>query len=74
MGKLEADDGMVDEWLAKGAAFVGILHSLFVAYAGETEALNDDADAFVIEVGHNYYRSCVSAGVKDVDWSCDLYL
>ena len=75
VGKLEADDGMVDEWLAKGAAFMGILHGLFVADAGETEALNDDADAFVVEVGHNYYRSCISAGVmEDVDWSCDLYL
>ena len=55
MGKLEADNGMIDERLTEGAAFMGIFHSFFVANAGETKALDDDADAFMVEVRHYYY-------------------
>lgn len=47
VGELEADDGMVDELLAEGAALVGVLHGLFVADAGEAETLDDDADTLV---------------------------
>jgi len=52
MCELEPDDGVVDEFCAKGAALVGIFHAFFVADAGETEALDDYADAFVVEVCH----------------------
>jgi hypothetical protein len=56
VGELEPDDGVVDEFLAEGAALVGVLDGFFVADAGEAEALDDDADAFVVEVGHDDCR------------------
>lgn len=37
--------------MAERAALVGVFDALFVADAGEADALYDDADAFVIEVG-----------------------
>lgn len=45
MGELEADDGVVDQALAKGLSLVRILDRFFVAHAGETETLDDDANA-----------------------------
>jgi hypothetical protein len=53
--KLEADDGVVDEFFAKGAALVSVFDGFFVADAGEAETLDDDANAFVVEVGHDYW-------------------
>lgn len=44
---------MVDEWLTKGATLVSILHCLLVADAREAKALDDNADAFMIEIGHD---------------------
>jgi hypothetical protein len=37
--------------LAEGAAFVGVFDALFEADAGEADALDDDADTLVVEVG-----------------------
>jgi len=48
--KLETDDGVVDEALAKGLALVCVLHALFVAYTRKAETLNDDTDTLVVEV------------------------
>jgi hypothetical protein len=56
MCELEADDGVVDEFCAEGAVLVGVFHAFFVANAGEAEALNDYADAFVVEVCHNDFK------------------
>ena len=43
---------MIDKWLTKGATFVSILHCFLVADAGEAEALDDDANAFMVEISH----------------------
>jgi hypothetical protein len=51
--KLESDYGVVDEFLSKGAALVCEFNGFFVADTGEADALDDDADAFVVEVCHN---------------------
>lgn len=51
--KLEADDGVVDELLAESAALVSVLDGLFVADAGETNALNNYAYPLVVEVCHD---------------------
>lgn len=50
MCEFEADDGVVDEALAKGFALVRVFDALFVADAGEAETLDNDADALVVEV------------------------
>lgn len=42
---------MRDELLAEGPSFVGVFDALFVANTGEADALDDDADTFVVEVG-----------------------
>jgi len=52
VGKFEADDGVVDEFLAERAALVGVFHGFFVADARETKALDNDADTLVVEVCH----------------------
>ena len=52
MGELKTDDGVVDEFGAKGAALVSVFNGLFVADAGEADALNDYADPFMVEVCH----------------------
>ena len=52
MGEFEADDRVVDQFLAEGAAFMGVLYGFFVADPGEADALDDDADSFVVEVRH----------------------
>ena len=44
---------MLDKFLAKGAALVGVLHRFLVADAGEANGLDDDTDALVVEVGHD---------------------
>ena len=53
MRELEPNDGVVDKFLAEGAALVGVFYRFFVADAGEAEALDDDADAFVVEIRHD---------------------
>jgi hypothetical protein len=53
VGQLHADDGMLDELLAKGLALVGVLDGFFVADAGESQGLDDDAHTLVVEVGHD---------------------
>ena len=53
MCKLEANDRMVDKLFTESAAFVRIFNRLFVANAGETNALDDYAYTLVIEIGHD---------------------
>ncbi len=53
MCKLEPNDGVFDEFLAKGAALVCVFDGFLVADAGEADALDDDANTLVVEVGHN---------------------
>ena len=53
MGELEPDDWVLDKLVAKCAAFICVLDRLLEAYARETEALDDYANALVVEVGHN---------------------
>ena len=49
--EFQTNDRVGDEFLAEGTAFVGVFDALFVADSGETDALDDYANAFVIEVG-----------------------
>ena len=42
---------MRDEFLAEGAAFVGVFDALLVADPGEANALDNDANPLVVEVG-----------------------
>ena len=51
--EFETDYGVVDEFFAEGAAVVGVFYGFFVADAGEAEALDYYADAFVVEVCHD---------------------
>lgn len=53
MSELETNNGVVDEFLAEGAAFVCVLNGFFVADAGEADALDDNSDALVVEVCHD---------------------
>lgn len=53
--EFEADDGVVDEALAEGFALVGIFDGFFITDTGEADALDYDADALVVEVGHDYW-------------------
>jgi hypothetical protein len=55
MCKLQANNRMFYQFLAERFPLVGVFHGLFEAHARETEALDDDADPFVIEVRHNDY-------------------
>ena len=57
--ELEADDGVIDEFLAEGLALVRVLDALLVADAGEADALDDDADALVVEVRHDDLEALV---------------
>lgn len=59
MGEFETDHRVVDEPLAECLSFVGIFDGFFVADAGETDALDDDADAFVVEIGHDDCKQSV---------------
>lgn len=53
MGELETDDGVLDEFLAEGSTLVGVFYGFFVADSREAKALDDNAYAFVVEVGHD---------------------
>lgn len=55
VGEFESDYGVFDEFLAEGAALMGVFYGFFIADSGEAEALDDDADTFVVEVCHDDY-------------------
>ena len=57
--ELETDDGMLDEGHAKGAALVGIGDTLGVTDTREADALDDDANTLVVEVGHDDLETLV---------------
>jgi len=67
---LHANDRLFIECLAKSFALVGILDALFVAYTGEARGLDDDSDAFVIEIRHQDAEAFVllSNQVRDGDF------
>lgn len=57
--EFHADDRVVDEAFSKRLALVGVLHRLLIADAREAEALDDDADALVVEIGHDDFEPLV---------------
>lgn len=59
VGQLQSDDRVVDQALAERLALVSVLDGLLVADAREADALDDDADALVVEVGHDHSESLV---------------
>lgn len=70
--ELQADDGVLDELLAESAALVGVLDGLLVADTGEAQALDDDADTLVVEVGHDNAETLVLLAEQVLDG--DLYV
>ena len=73
MGEFHADDGVVDEFLAEGLALVCVLHGFFVADTREAQALDDDADALVVEVGHDDLEPLVLLADQVLDWDLDVF-
>jgi hypothetical protein len=53
VGQLQADDRVLDELFAEGAALVGVFYRLLVADAREADTLDDYTDSLVIEVRHD---------------------
>lgn len=54
MSELETDDRVIDKTFAKCLSLVGVFDRLFVADTRETDTLDNDADAFVVEVCHDH--------------------
>jgi hypothetical protein len=71
--KLEANDRVVYETLAKGLALVCILDALLVAHACETNALDDDADTLVVEVCHDDLETLVLFSDEVLDRYLDVF-
>ena len=72
MGELEADHRVLDKLLAESAALVGVLDRLLVAHAREAQALDDDADALVVEVGHDDPEALVLLADQVLDGHLDV--
>jgi len=53
VGKLQANNRVVNQFLAERFPLIGVFDALFEADSRETEALDDDADPFVIEIRHD---------------------
>lgn len=70
--QLEPDDGVLNQLLAKRPPLVGVLDRLLVADAGEAEALDDDADALVVEVGHDDAEALVLLADEVLDGDLDV--
>lgn len=47
---------MIDELLAKSTALVRVLDGFFVTDPRKADTLDDDANAFMVEVGHDDWR------------------
>ena len=71
--EFHADDRVVDEAFPKRLALVRIFHRLLVADAGEAEALDDDADALVVEVGHDDFEPLVLLAEEILDGDLDVF-
>ena len=64
MSERQSDDRVVDEFLAEGLALGGVFDGLFEADAREADALDDDADTLVVEVGHDDCDVQVSTEIR----------
>ena len=73
VGKLEANDGVLDELLAERAPLVSVLDRLLVAHAGEAETLDNDADALVVEIGHDDAEPLVFLADEVLDGDLDVF-
>ncbi|KAI6756405.1 hypothetical protein HG530_012141 [Fusarium avenaceum] len=56
VGKLHADDRVINKLLTKGASLAAVLDGLLVANTGESKGLDDDTHALMVEVGHDDWR------------------
>lgn len=72
VGELETDDRVLDELLAERAALVRVLDALLVADAAEADALDDDADTLVVEVGHDDLEALVLLADEVLDGDFDV--
>lgn len=73
MSKLEADDWVVDEPFAESLALVCVFHGFLVADAREAQALDDDTDTLVVEVGHDHLEALVLLADEVLDWYLDVF-
>ena len=73
VGEFHADDRVVDEAFPKRLALVSVFHGLLVADAGEAEALDDDADALVVEIGHDDFEALVLLAEEVLDGDLDVF-
>ena len=64
MGKFETDDGVVDESFAKCLPLMCVFDGFFETDTREADALDDDANPFMIEVGHEYYKEVSDCAVN----------
>jgi hypothetical protein len=53
VGELQPDDGVADEFLAEGAALVGVFDGFFVADSGKSDALDYYSNTLVVEICHD---------------------
>lgn len=47
---------MIDELFAKSTALVRVLDGFFITNPRKADTLDDDANAFMVEVGHDNWR------------------
>lgn len=72
VGQLQPDDRVIDQLLAEGAALVRVLDAVLVTHAREAQALDDDADALVVEVGHDDLEALVLLADQVLDGHLDV--
>ena len=71
--ELQTDDGVVDEFLTECLALRCVFHALFETYSAEAEALDDDADAFVVEVSHDNGKAFVLLAKEIFNGDFDVF-
>ena len=71
--KLESNDWVVNEPLAKGLALVRVLHRLLVADAREANALDNDTNTLMVEVSHDDLEALVLFANEIFHWDFDIF-
>ncbi len=63
VGKFETDDGVVDKSLAKCLPLMCVFDGFLKTDTREADTLDDDADPFMIEVGHEHCKEVSDCAV-----------
>ena len=72
MGQLESDDWVVYQLLPKCLPLIGVFYTFLKADSGETQALDDNADTLVVEVGHDDFEALVLLANEVFNWDLDV--